>query len=369
MLIIRRYIYREILHRVLWIAALLLLIVMTDKLVDYLADAASGKIPGHFVFKILWLKMLAMQPEILPLVLFLSVTLAFSRLQQDNELAVLAATGVGKRAQLQIVARFMLLFCVLVGVVAFTAAPWAKNRIAVLKAQAWQEANISGIVPGKFKELSGGKGVVYVEDLSLDKRSMHKVFFQTLHGRSGSVLKSAGARLEIDKNSGDRFIVFENGRRYQGRPGALDYKITEYEKYGVLVEAGEEKTGVASAEIIPTLELLAASRTDQMAELQWRVSAVLACMLLALLGVLLNQYPFGQKPFTLMLLGILVYFVYHNLLGISKTLLEKGRISPYLGLWWVHVLLLVIIVVIYYLPLFMQWRRGGKESQFLPARP
>ena len=137
----------------------------------------------------------------------------------------------------------------------------------------------------------------------------------------------------------------------------------------MLVEAGEEKTGLASAEIIPTLELLAASRTDQMAELQWRVSAVIACMLLALLGVLLNQYPFGQKPFTLMLLGILVYFVYHNLLGISKTLLEKGIISPYLGLWWVHVLLLVVIVVIYYLPQIMQWRRGSKESQFLPARP
>src|SRR3972149_209180 len=96
MLIIRRYIYREILHRLLWIAALLFLIVMTNKLVDYLAEAASGRIPGAFVFRFLWLKMLAMQPEMLPLVLFLSVTLAFSRLNQDNELAVLGAPGGGK---------------------------------------------------------------------------------------------------------------------------------------------------------------------------------------------------------------------------------------------------------------------------------
>ena len=369
MLIIRRYIYREILHRLLWIAALLLLIVTTDRLVDYLADAASGRIPGHYVFKILWLKVLALQPELLPLIMFLSVTLAFSRLHQDNELAVLAATGIGKQALLKIVARFMLLFCLLAAVLAFTAAPWANNRISTLKAEAWQEANISGIAPGKFKELSGGKGVVYVEGLSLDKRSMENVFFQTQHGKSGSVLKSAGARLDIDKESGDRFVVFENGRRYLGQPGTLDYKITEYEKYGVLIEAGEEKTGLIGPEMIPTLELLAASRTDQVAELQWRVSAVLACMLLALLGVMLNQYPFGQKPFTLMLLGILIYFVYHNLLGISKSLLEKDRISPYLGLWWVHVLLLAVIVVIYYMPQIMQGRRGGKDSQFLPAHP
>jgi lipopolysaccharide export system permease protein len=367
MLIIRRYIYHEILYRLLWIATLLLVIVMTSKLVDYLADAATGKIPGDYVFKFLWVKMLAMQPEILPLVLFLSVTLAFSRLNQDNELAVLAATGIGKRVLLEIVARFMVLFCVLVGIIAFYAAPWAKTRIATLKTQAWQEANISGIAPGKFKELSGGKGIVYVEDVTLDKKFMKHVFFQSLHGSRGSVLKAAGARLDIDKKSGDRFIVFENGRRYEGRPGTLDYRITEYEKYGVLLEPGEEKPGVTNPDVIPTLLLLASTDTDQVAELQWRVSAVIACILLAMVGVLLNQYPFGQKPFTLMLFGILIYFIYHNLLGISRTLLEKHRISPFLGLWWVHVLLLLVIVVIYYLPQIMQWRRGRSESQFLPA--
>ena len=369
MLIIRSYIYREILHRLFWIAALLFLIVMTNKLVDYLADAASGKIPGNFVFNFLWLKMLAMQPEILPLVLFLAVTLAFSRLNQDNELAVLAAAGIGKSSQLGMVTRFALLFCVVAGIVAFTAAPWAKTGIANLKARAWQEANISGIASGKFKELSSGKGVIYMENLSSDKRSMENVFFQTQNGKNNSVLKSAGARLTIDKNSGDRFIVFENGRRYQGQPGMLDFKITEYAKYGVLIEAGEKTSGLVSPDIVPTLKLLAADRADQIAELQWRISSVLACMFLALLGVLLNQYPFGQKPFTLMLLGILVYFVYHNLLGISRSLLEKGKISPYLGLWWVHVLLLLVIAIIYYMPVIMQWRRGEKNSQFLPYRP
>ena len=368
MLIIRRYIYREMLQRLVWIATLLFLIVMTNKLVDYLADAASGKIPGSFVFKFLWLKMLAIQPEILPLVLFLSVTLAFSRLNQDNELSVLAAAGVGKASQLRIVTRFALLFCVLAGIVAFAAAPWAKARIAGLKAQAWQEANVSGMASGKFKELSSGDSIVYVEELSSDKRSMENVFFQARHGTHSSVLKSASAHLEIDAHSGDRFIIFENGRRYLGTPGMLDYKITQYAKYGVLIEAAEEKSGLASPDIIPTLALLAAERGDQMAELQWRISAVLACLLLALLGVLLNQYPFGQKPFTLMFLGILVYFIYHNLLGISRSLMEKDKISSYLGLWWVHVLLLLVIAGIYYFPVLRQWQRGSSASQFLPAR-
>ncbi|MGH8120474.1 MAG: LPS export ABC transporter permease LptF [Gammaproteobacteria bacterium] len=369
MLIIRRYIYREILHRLLWIAVFLFLIVMTNKLVDYLAEAASGKIPGSFVFRFLWLKMLAVQPEVLPLVLFLAVTLAFSRLNQDNELAVMAAAGIGKKSQLRLVTRFALLFCIIVGFAAFAAAPWAKAEISSLKVKAWQEANISGIVPGKFKELGSGDSVVYVEELSSDKRSMENIFFQSMRDRNSSVLKSASARLEIDRNSGDRFIIFENGSRYQGRPGSLDYKITRYAKYVVLIEPNEEKSGHASAEIISTLTLLSAGPGTQMAELQWRISSVLACLLLALLGVLLNQYPFGQKPFTLMLLGILVYFVYHNLLGISRSLMENEKIPAYLGLWWVHVLLLAIIAATYYFPALMTRRRDGSKTQFLPARP
>lgn len=68
-----------------------------------------------------------------------------------------------------------------------------------------------------------------------------------------------------------------------------------------------------------------------------------------------------------MLLGILVYFVYHNLLGISRSLMEKDRISPYLGLWWVHVLLLLVIAAIYYFPALAKWRRHGSETQYLPA--
>lgn len=369
MLIIRRYIYLEILTRALWIAALLLVVVMTNKLVDYLADAASGRIPGSFVFSFLWLKMLAVQPEVLPLVLFLAVTLAFSRLNQDNELAVLGAAGIGKPAQLRLVARFALVFCALAAIVSFAAAPWAKARIAGLKALAWQEANISGIVPGKFKELRGGDSVVYVESLSSDKRVMENVFFQSLRQDSNSVLKAKSARLEVDPKTGNRFIVFEHGQRYLGQPGALDFRITSYEQYAVLVESATgQQAALDSAENLGTLMLLDGGQSARLAELQWRFSSVLACLLLALLGVLLNQYPFGQKPFTLMLLGVLVYFVYQNLLGISRSLMEKDKLTPVIGLWWVHVLLLLALAAIYYYPALVQRRSHGSDVQILTAQ-
>jgi lipopolysaccharide export system permease protein len=366
-LIIERYIHREILNRLLWITLLLLLIFTTNKFVEYLGDAAAGKIPPDYVFRFLWLKLLAVQPELMPLLIFLAVILAFSRLNQDNELAVLAAAGIGKRQQLKFVMRFCTVFAVLAAFVAFYAAPWAKLNIARLKEQAWQEVNITGLSAGKFKELSKGKSVVYIENLSDKKGVMENVFLQIIDRGKNSVVKSDIAYFDIDEKSGNRFIVFEKGRRYLGQPGMLDFQITEYDKYGVLLEESESGSEIASTESASMLFLLTSELPIHRAELQWRISSVILCILLAILGVLLNQYPFGQKPFTLLLFGILIYFIYNNLLSISRTMLERDQISSWIGLWWVHIVLIAVISVIYQYHVIIRRLKSNHDIQVLPA--
>ncbi|MBM2829708.1 MAG: export transporter permease LptF [Gammaproteobacteria bacterium] len=366
-MIIERYIHREILQRLIWIAGLLFLIFATNKFVDYLGDAAAGKIPTDFISKFLWLKMLAIQTEVLPLVLFLAVILTYSRLHRDNELTILAVAGIGTARQLQIVARFSVVFCLLIALISFYAAPWAKSNIIKLKEQAWQESIITGIAAGQFKELNKGDSIVYVEELSDDKNTMENVFLQIRQKDKNNVMRSDMARFNIDKSSGNRFIIFENGKRYSGTPGMLDYQITQYEKYGVLVETGEAAASTSIPETLPTSDLLGSDSALHRAELQWRISSILACLLLALLAVLLNQLSLGQKPYTLLFVSILIYLIYSNLLSISKTLLERDKISPLLGLWWVHMVLIVMGMIIYYFPVFMRWRKRDRQLQVLPA--
>jgi lipopolysaccharide export system permease protein len=345
----------------------LLLVFTANKFVDYLGDAASGRIPADFVFRLLWLRMLAMQTEVLPMLIFLAVILAFARLNQDNELAVLAAAGIGKRQQLKIVLRFTLVFSLLVAFIAFFAAPWAKMNISKLKIQAWQEANITGLTEGKFKEIGKGNSVVYIEDISTDKNVMKKVFLQIQDKDKNNVVRSDSAYFDVDKESGNRFIVFKNGRRYLGQPGTQDYQITEYEKYAALVQVNDDKSEVSSTEATATYLLLGSKNPKHRAELQWRISSIVICVLLAILGVLLNQYPFGQKPFTLLLVGILIYFIYNNLLSISRTLLEKEHVPSYLGVWWVHTLLILAVLIIYNYQTIIQRNKRDTIVQILTA--
>jgi lipopolysaccharide export system permease protein len=197
---------------------------------------------------------------------------------------------------------------------------------------------------------------------------MENIFLQVRqHGKLG-VLTSDRAVFELDEASGNRYIKFEDGRRYVGTPGALDYKITEYKTYAILLETGESVLDAGKRlSSIPTSILLFSELAKHKAELQWRVSSVLSCMLLSLLAVLLSQLPIGEKRYVLIFISMLIYFIYSNLLGVSKSLLERDEIPSFIGLWWVHALLIITILLLYYLPQIRRWLKQSNEVQVLKA--
>ena len=355
-------------QRFLWVAGLLFLIYSSEKFVDYLADAAAGKISSSLVFELLWLKLVSVLPKLLPVTIFLAVILTYSRLVSDNEMAVLSASGMSKLEQLKIVFLLVAPVCIFVAGISFFVAPWAEVRLQELKTQARQEADITGIAAGQFKEFSKGNRVVYVESLSDDKTSMENIFLQVRqHGKLG-VLTSDRATFELDEESGNRYIIFEDGRRYVGVPGGLDYKITEFKTYAILVEANEAALKAANRlGSIPTSILLFSDVPSHKAELQWRVSSVFSCMLLSLLAVLLSQLPIGEKRYALIFISMLIYFIYSNLLGVSKSLLKHDEIPSIIGLWWVHVLLIIAMLVLYFLPQIRRRLKRNNGIQVLQA--
>jgi lipopolysaccharide export system permease protein len=63
-----------------------------------------------------------------------------------------------------------------------------------------------------------------------------------------------------------------------------------------------------------------------------------------------------------MFIAILVYFVYSNMLALGQTLIKKGHVPGFTGLWWVHVVMLVIA-------LYLLRQRTANQPLFaLPRR-
>lgn len=366
-MILERYIYREILEKLLWIVGLLILVLASNRFVRFLSDAAEGKLPGDLVLQMLSMKMLATMPRLLPISLFISVTLALSRLAQDRELTIYSGSGLSGSFRFATVFKFALVFSIIVFVTSFIVAPWAENGVGSLKGRAEQESDITGIGAGQFKEFSKGDRIVYVENMLEGDTKMENVFLQVRQRNDLGVLRSSSANYEFSERSGSRYIAFNNGHRYVGTPGNMDYQITQYRTYGVLIEQQNERKSVVRLEGVPSKELLGSDLPKYKAELQWRLSYVIASLLLPLLAVALNGLSFRETRYIPLFISIMVYFIYSNLLGISKTLVKRDELSAFIGLWWVHILLILIIYAIFKYPRFWFWHRRDNSQQLIPG--
>ena len=235
-MILRRYIHREIAERLGRIIGLLLLIIAGHRFIRYLAEAAQGALPAELIVRLALMKLLTTLPQLLPAALFLATVMGLSRLARDRELSVMSAAGGTRRVQLVSALQFSLPFSVLVFVTSFFIAPWAAEKAQELKAQANDESLTVGLRAGRFNALNGQ--TLYVERAGAGGGLMENVFLQTDGGNRTSVLNAAAARHPGPDAMGHRYVLFENGRRYSGSPGGLDYRITRYKVYGVLIANG-----------------------------------------------------------------------------------------------------------------------------------
>jgi lipopolysaccharide export system permease protein len=244
---------------------------------------------------------------------------------------------------------------------------WINPSIAAKKEQLLsQGASINNILatlmPGRFQVSNDGKRVVYVEKISRDKKQAHNLFIadqvETVTPESSSpwvVLSAARGYQEKEKGTHDHFIVAADGYRYEGVPGENEYKIIQFKKYSVRAPEMTITNKQEAREAIPTLTLFRTySLPEHAAELQWRLSIPLSTFLLGLLGVRLGQVKPRQGRYSTLLVAILIYIVYMNLLFAGRNLIEQGAVPISIGMWWVHLLILGVVGV-----LFADWRKRG----------
>ena len=148
---------------------------------------------------------------------------------------------------------------------------------------------------------------------------------------------------------GRRFLVLNDGRRYQGVPGKTGYRVIAYEEYGQLVETDTFIAIKKRSTAIPTLQLLGAADTAAVSEFQWRLSIILMIPVMALLAVPLSKVNPRQGRFTRLVPAMILCFLYVILLSGAKSGLERGNLSPDIGLWWVHGLFVVILLMLNHL--------------------
>ncbi len=343
-----RYIIREVLLTFTATGLVLLAIVLSSRLAGFFSRAASGAISQDVIWLLLGLQAIRFLIILIPVAFLLGAMLALGRLYRDNEMTAMTACGFGPEAVFRPLLTLALPLALLLGFLSLYVVPKAMELRYGLLEQARQEAEVSVFKPGTFREIAGGRYVIYVEELVDNGATLRKVFVKSSLPEGVAVTTGASGRQEIDPDTGDRFIVLERGHRYEGAPGQKDYQNVRFEQLMVRLETAPADQGRERLESLPSERLWNTSEPAGKAELHARLGGSISVVLLALLAPLLARAKPREGRYGRLVAAILVYAIYLNLLGVGQAWIEHEVLWPALGLWWVHGLLAVLILILWY---------------------
>src|SRR5699024_1537776 len=96
--ILNRYINRQLLVTTLVVTFVLVMVLVTGRFIKYLADAAVGEIAADALFLIMAYRLPEFLQLILPLSLYIGILLVLGGMYVTNEITVMNACGIGRKA-------------------------------------------------------------------------------------------------------------------------------------------------------------------------------------------------------------------------------------------------------------------------------
>lgn len=359
-MILFRYLAREVLGTFLVISLVLLLIFVSNQFARYLTLTAAGKLMGMQLLHLLVLEIPQLLSIIFPLAFYLSIILAYGRLYVDSEMLVLSACGLSPKKLLGMT--FLIATFVAIPVMLFTLwiNPIVANTRDKLLAQIGATSVLQTLQPGRFQQTNDGTRIFYIEKMTDDKQQLQNLFVAE-KGKEGSwnVMSASGGHHEVDPVTQDRFVVADDGYRYQGIPGTKNFTIIHFDHYGVRINLPVLDRGDV-IDSVPTYQLFFptdAEHFDYAAELQWRLSMPLCIYILSFIAFSLSYVKPRQGRFGKLFPGVLLYIIYANFMIVGQDWISDGQLTPKLGLWVLHVFMIGVGFLLYAYYTRMKWIR------------
>ncbi|HEY3328059.1 MAG TPA: LPS export ABC transporter permease LptF [Novimethylophilus sp.] len=358
-MIFKRSLLQELFVTALSSFLVLLGIMVAQRITYYLGLAARGGVASDAIAALLGFSMLRFLPLLLALTLFIAVLMTLSRWHRDSEMVIWFTSGQGVYALIRPLLTFALPVIAIIALLSLFVVPWATQKGNDFREQMERRDELSTLVPGVFKESKNAERVYFVESFSLLQNKINNIFAQSIqHQKLGIIVAKEGSH-DTDKN-GDTFLTLINGRRYEGTPNTPEYGIMEFERYMLRIEPAEAKQEPPSPKSKSSPELFQEHTPDNNAELQWRLSMPISAFLLVLLAIPLSFVDPRAGRSANLILALLVYIIYNNVLSILQSWVVRGKLTPLVGLWPAHIAVLLLFVYLFYrrlflLPLLPRW--------------
>ncbi len=371
-MIFRRSIVSELTSTASAVFTVLFSIIFSVGLVRIIGLAAGGRVDNQAVFELVALTALTSLPIILTLTLFVSVLMTLTRAYRDSEMVVWFTAGRSLTAWVGPVLRFAWPIVVSIALLALFVTPWSNSQIEESRERFEKRDDISRVAPGRFIESSGADRVFFVESVDILDGRVRNIFVSMRSGAREGLIVAARGVIEAAEN-GDRFLVLEQGRRYEGTPGKLEHRTLEFDRYAIRLESRvDQPIGERRAKTLSLLQLVAEPTPLNLGEIMWRIGLPVVALLVSLLAIPLAYVnPRVGRSFNL-IVAVLLFASYLNVLNTVQAYVQQGRLDFSIGVWVVHALVLALVLLMFTRRVYMQrwlprWLRLSKPSRTAPV--
>ena len=355
--IIDRYLLRELASSLAGATVVLLLVTLGAALTEVLDKVARGKIPPALLLSQIGLRAVDGLTLLLPLAAFLAVLLAYGRLYRDSEMAVIAASGLPSRALLRPLLIVAMPLSAIVGLLAFWWGPAALRLSDRMIEVANRSLLVAGLEPGRFTELPGRPGEVYVGSMDADGSKFRKVFLYMERADRVDIVTAERGEMYTDHEGAERYLGLRDGYRVEGVPGQPDFRTMRFKDNDIRLPDSSKDTGGRVETRTGSFELAASDKPAELAELWWRASMPVTAAILLLLAFPLARSRPREPRYGKALLAVMAFVAYVGTLAVGRGWLAVGSMPKWLGLWWVHAIVAFITLL-----LIVQGDRIGKPA-------
>ena len=319
----------------------LVTLVLTNLMIRVLGNAASGAVNPKDALVLIGLGMINYLPILLTASLFVAVLMVLTRWYKDSEMVIWQTAGMSLFKILKPILSFTIPLSIAVGTLSIFVSPWANEQSAVIKQRFQQRDDISMLAPGQFRESSGNNRVFFIESMNPEDDTFKNIFV-TDFGKDKQLVAVSKQGYIQNTSAGEKHLILEAGRRYEGTPGQKDFRITEFSRYTVKLEGKVVDPIVNSPKLMPIWELLRDLTPTNLGEIVWRIGLPLMAIVFANIAIPLSYIDPRRGRYTALIMAVLIYFTYSNLLKLMQAWVSTGKFKFAIGSWVLHVIAALI---------------------------
>lgn len=305
----------------------LITIVLTIVLIRTLGQASRGFVSPQDVMLIMAYSGLGRLPVILTLSLFVAMVSTLSRMYRDSEMVVWFTSGRGLAAFVAPMFRFSWPVLLIIALMSFFVWPWTNQQTQDMRSRYQSRGDLDRVAPGVFQESSSGTRVFFIDrDTSPGQAASSNVFMAANENGKSTVMTARSGR--IDMIGGNQVVILSNGQRLESTTAGTALKVSDFEEYGTRTGNNAVLSAESTeAKLLSTRTLFQDPSLGNRSELAWRIGQAFAALNFVVLAVALASVnPRGGRSGN-MILVLLTFIVYNNLVSIGQSWIFAGLIS------------------------------------------